>query len=125
MNDTLKFRAWDRNPLDSYRMKYNLHLNSAYFQQPTLNGIVVMQFTGLKDKNGKEIYEGDLVIYQETTYQIKYIPTKACYSLVGISKFSDILAAIYDYVFTELTTVKYFEIIGNIYENPELLNQQP
>ena len=108
----IKFRAWDSNERDSYRMKYNLSLNSAYFRQETLKGIEVMQFTGLLDKNGKEIYEGDIVHVWEHNVDDK-----------GVIR--------YDESHTAFVTGKYgctvgefqnIEILGNIYENPDLIN---
>ena len=71
-----------------------------------------MQFTGLKDKNGKEIYEGDVVRYsankEEHISEVVYIE-----SFFGVEKHTGILSSFYP-----------IEIIGNIYENPELLKHE-
>ena len=68
--------------------------------------VIIEQFTGLKDKNGKEIYEGDIVgspIYVNPI--IVKIP-----SIYSSSDFADRQA-------------ESFEVIGNIHQNPELIKQ--
>ena len=87
--------------------------------------IVLMQYTGLKDKNGVEIYEGDVVKYQKTfpnsgnpitkiyQYEIKW------YEDLDIYGGSDLLNGVgFRNVHSNL------EVIGNIYENPELLTNE-
>src|SRR5690606_3033517 len=98
-------------------------------------GIVWMQFTGLHDKNGKEIYEGDVimisaghqswicdpfeVVFMNGAFQMKK-PDKA-----GATSFAIYL---HDCLLRGMTTddsndSHLFEVIGNIYQNPELLKQ--
>lgn len=77
------------------------------------------QYTGLKDKNGREIYEGDIILYKD--YQIEYLiewePVLSAIIAVDTSNNSWIF-------FHELIKdLEYYETIGNIYENPELSKQ--
>ena len=78
--------------------------------------IELMQSTGLKDKNGKEVFIGDIIkcmigcpheVYLEKEYGGKYIGGMPAIYLKGLRE---------GYVWTE-----HEEVIGNIYENPELL----
>jgi hypothetical protein len=77
------------------------------------DNVVLMQYTGLKDKKGVEIYEGDVYIYRssimEERGQITYL--KGCFWCAGINV-ADI---------NELFKRHGLEVIGNIYENPDLL----
>jgi uncharacterized phage protein (TIGR01671 family) len=85
-----------------------------------IDRIELMQYTGLKDKNGKEIFEGDIVKCAFATGKepCKVIEEKGCFwvSQKGMK-----------YLQTEAHDNLYWhnsecEVIGNIYENPELLN---
>ncbi len=80
---------------------------------------IVMQSTGLKDKNGKEIYEGDILkpvggSFKESNRSVEFVDGSFCYSLAegrrgpGFSQLGQPQA-------------KLFEVIGNIWENPDLL----
>jgi uncharacterized phage protein (TIGR01671 family) len=109
----IKFRAWDRNERDSFRMKNNLSLNSAYFQQETLEGIEVMQFTRLHDKNGKEIYEGDILSNGEIIGDVQWMGWM--WNMPNYYEPSQ------DDPSDAFSEEKKWVVIGNIYENPDLL----
>lgn len=74
---------------------------------------VLMQYTGLKDKNGKEIFEGDIVTGKGIQGVIKWIPEHCGFLIheeIG-----------YTFINAGNAPETNYEIIGNIYENPELL----
>ena len=84
----------------------------------------VGQYTGLTDKNGKKIFEGDIVQRRNKElllnnifdFKIVFIPVKACFTAVDISGGN--VTFISDYI-----NNKYdIEVIGNIHDNPELLD---
>lgn len=75
---------------------------------------VVMQYTGLKDKNGKEIYEGDILDYGKIG-KYKVVFSKASFKIQMLDNLNGNLHLLEDCWFDET------EAIGNIYENPELL----
>lgn len=84
-------------------------------------GFELMQFTGLKDKNGKEIYEGDIV-KTERLKEIDYI-----IRVQGVIKYSNIFGGfIIEWeegvaTFGNDFLPNHVKVIGNIYENPEML----
>lgn len=111
----IKFRAWDKRerfmiePIKSF-LNFTKEGNVACLEDQDINNIILMQYTWLKDKNGKEIYEGDIVkslwkndysfgirevIFKDWAFTIEW------YWLIG----------------------SLVEIIWNIYQHPNLLNK--
>lgn len=114
---------WGRAWLNEHGEKRG---NSWSGQKREAEDIELMQFTGLTDKNGKEIYEGDIV---ETPKGIKYgvfwSPTKTKFALKTANVWTIYLAgAQRQWIYRAMESATKFEVIGNIYENPELLNQK-
>ena len=80
------------------------------------NSYELMQFTGLKDKNGKEIFEGDIIKHPLFKHKYKLFVIKE------ISAFGLIVESIPTKKPTPITEYNRLEVIGNVWENPELLN---
>ncbi|KKL84776.1 hypothetical protein LCGC14_1961420, partial [marine sediment metagenome] len=74
-----------------------------------LEHFILMQFTGLKDKNGKEIFEGDILKYENRNYEVSWMEDDGGF-----------FAWLYGYSI-QGGLFLWTEVIGNIYENPELL----
>ena len=122
MSREIKFRAWDKR---HNSMEY---INDLYWFEE--NGIhdfnddnyIFMQNTGLKDKNGKEIYDSDIVKVTWGSGKIVFYEVKYCESL-GYhylrdtkNKEDDDIICIYDY--------SQMDVVGNVFDNPELLKNK-
>ena len=123
MNREIKFRAWGKETEEYFKVlaidfKSKIvscrHLKLKYdpFNQINLNYLVLEQFTGLKDSNGNDIYENDLVLLDldDSPYQVIFDEGKFELS-------NDFLGLVYD-LDEEYMDCK---IIGNIHEDKELL----
>ena len=136
----IKFRMWDKERKEMKFLPY-IYFGSdgeiafipskdwSYIDDYPRNGgkdiFSVMQFTGLFDKNGKEIYEGDVVIEHST------IPTTLENPSGKVLYYKDYCGFVFQYYSDvykqwyvrrlEGEMAKKYEVIGNIYENPELL----
>ncbi len=126
----IKFRAWDiylkrfRDEMDyvvdpDTGLPHWIHDNE--YLQGVAEQLILNQFTGLLDKNGKEVYEGDIVRWSDWEgieigtisgrYEVKWNPDK--YSLQFYDPFNNEWYGFDEAVFDE--------IIGNIYEHSDLL----
>jgi uncharacterized phage protein (TIGR01671 family) len=88
------------------------HLNAGFAY------IAVDRYTGLKDKKGKEIYEGDIIYDGVDRRIVKFYPPQ-----INVSYgHGDCTYSCYIGLFGNYGKGEHIEIIGNIYETPELLN---
>jgi len=127
----IKFRAWCKYidheifknqmyyDIENWTFEDNNNNLGHMLQHP--EGWEIMQYTGMKDKYGKEIYEGDILGFKDKRYkkglgerkeEIKFDDDIYCEeygSYIGFENFME--------------DCKTLEVIGNIYENPELLKE--
>ena len=120
MNRKIKFRAWNyKKIIYNVSVRNSLIMNHKdEFDYVTKSNYPIMQFTGLKDKNGIEIYEGDIVKYKTYYYsKEKEVIEEVKWIIDGDT---DLFGEPTMYGF--LVKWGECEVIGNIYENQELLN---
>jgi len=124
-NRTLKFRAWDKlakqftYPDKGYQGHYVLTLNGQFWNLQNGSGgdeYVVQQWTGLNDYENNNIYEGDIVRYELDG--IVYTQT------VGWRNNGWEMVDARLYGTPLITNLPNFEVIGNIFENSEILNNE-
>ena len=131
----IKFRAWDRKnkemrPVQDLRFDIDyglkeINLDTYVFFKERFNDIELMQYIGLKDKDGKEIYEGDIIkmkhpIIAVGLYSNKQTDTGEIHEVTGKVEYRRSCFWCGDELLLGLIKTE-FEVIGNIYENSELL----
>ena len=130
----IKFRAWDPKEKEMVQVRAPMVLemyddawcvveygdeHDCYLNLLASKcGDILMQYTGLKDKNGVEIYEGDVVRDHVGTGTVKYSNENAGFRVsYGDGK------AKWFYDYTLKGERESIEVIGNMYKNPELLEE--
>nr|DAF89160.1 MAG TPA: YopX protein [Podoviridae sp. ctP1X6] len=126
----IKFRAWHKekkeivdveeidfmnkviNYIDNDYENNRQEIRGAYFED-----IELMQYTGLKDKNNKEIYEGDVLSNGNDEKPYKVIFENGSFRAEFEGDFEEYSFYLIDIV------AQHCEIVGNIYQNPELLGE--
>lgn len=102
------------DPVDCYHILYDGEFHADYYGSVEVIPETVGQFTGLFDKNGKKIFEGDVVKIQ-VTYDV------GCYPHTETEL---ILVTFIGGVFSPLHKCESVEVVGNIHDNPELLEKE-
>jgi len=116
----IKFRAWDKQVKRMfYSDKFGLSELFYTIEDGQING-VIMQYTGLKDKNGKEIYEGDILDFylRGSVWYVIWSKEKLAWMAHNPQKIWE------DEYLYELANCNPLIVIGNIYQNPELLKKR-
>jgi len=129
-----KYRAWDKTDKVMYYgiekgidfddgSHYDFKNFLGYQEKEDYHEWEVMQYAGLKDKNGKEIYEGD-IIAEDTSYPLEVYWMGVAWGIRWKDK-RELQEEIISLEMGEWNEKEnkfvYFEVIGDIYENPELL----
>lgn len=131
----IKFRAWDDKGKEwlmgygvgslggfhidgelVYLDQWTKVLDDAFHEKIDLK---IMQFTGIDDFHGKEIYEGDIVKTGDEMGEVQYDPQQGAYIILLHPHNKKVKSGCYNLASTHPSPLK--EIIGNIYQNPELL----
>ena len=135
----IKFRAWIKNDkimagefdIDGFYQNSLLPLEVTSYGKLKKINYVLMQFIGLKDKNKKEIYDGDILefwiggqeIFREL-YVLSYSEERACWQINIIKKCNHMNSPQFYSEHLTQTHASCMKVIGNIYENKELLRKE-
>ena len=127
----IKFRAWlkedkkmvnvetmDFTDKSMQYLKRSEIINAYILRRVSFDDVELMQYTGLKDKNDKEIYEGDILFFRDENMKYIVVWQDAAFIIksIEIRKYSEKMCWLDD---TEICC----EIVGNIYENKNLLEE--
>lgn len=117
----IKFRAWDKINKEMFNVEsINFQERRVYkdvVSYRNFNDIELMQYTGLKDKNNKEIYEGDILSDGNDEKPYKVIFENGSFRAEFDGDFDEYSFDLMD------VNLQCCEVVGNIYENSELLGE--
>ena len=118
MNDRFKFRVWDK-VFNRYWTDEEIKENAAWLLFPdndNINNVEIEQCTGLRDKNGNLIYEGDIIFINGEKWRVIWDDEDCAFF------FSNLKEVYHQPIFPDFYMgAEDFKVVGNIHENPELL----
>ena len=123
-----EFRAWTEEGKTMYYDVYPfkdgtllLNYDGFAFDEVPASDFILMQSTGLLDKNGKEIFEGDIVKYESGCYTYtEEVAYNKIFAGFGVRDANANVILTF-WVLAENIDLSSLEVVGNIYQNPELL----
>lgn len=121
MTREIKFKMWHKKTKKMYKVEkldirdklvYMWNYSNYSLSYFCLDEVELMQYTGLKDRNDVEIYEGDILDYDGELWEVKYSIDDGMFVLY------------YDHVTENFSNMnsKWFDVIGNVFEDGDLLN---
>ena len=113
----IRYRAWDKvnGEMIPWNRLLNGHNLRNVFMRPEMCGLILMQFTGLKDKNGVEIFEGDVLFHPLQGRRKVFYPYSETVASYGLRNIDNGFGS------TLQDSHAVWEVIGNIYQNKELI----
>ena len=111
------FGDLETRPKEDFMVIHQYHEDGSYKSQVKVDPDTVGQFTGLLDKNGREIYEGDLFSLDGLMTMVVYEPENGYYCLRMSDNEHWMLPL-------DRRITEYYEVISNIYDHPELLETE-
>ncbi len=118
MKRIIKFRFWDGKKMYDWSWAKEYQIEHVF--TPDMEVWGVLQFTGLLDKNGKEIYEGDIIRTGKSGYLRVVEWNTDRFNARWIIETQEAIHK--ENGLGMPLNIELYEVIGNIYENPELLN---
>ena len=120
MSREIRFRAWNGRFME--HGGFYVHATGEIQKESALgdvsSGCPLMQYTGLKDKSGVEIFEGDIVLVREVRVcEVVFHEFAGCWDL----KLRNVISSLSIGSISPAGYKYHTEVIGNIYSNPELL----
>lgn len=116
----IKFRAWDWQDMRENNNSVLRDMIEYNYKSESHKNYIFMQYTGLKDKNWKEIYEGDVVVFYRDVYKDSRIIGKE--ERIGYIWHSDKFFYCIRHKDQEFHISYAQEVIGNIYQNPDIVS---
>lgn len=129
MNDRFKFRVWDKNektysviPYGNYAWSDSGELflieSNCDCSELNIECFIIEQYTGLKDRNGKLIYENDFVLLNGEIWQVIWSEEDCAFFLSSLKEtyHQPIYPDLYNHA-------RDFEVVGNVHETQEILKE--